>query len=69
MEKKLIITPDRARGFLAAVIREWDSQGLYIKAVKVKRNEEGELQGILLTYEEREPETDREPSGERGSNG
>jgi len=58
MERKLIITPERARGFLIAVMREWDSQGLLIRSVKVKRDAGDAVQNILLTYEDRREEDD-----------
>ena len=57
MDKTKLINPDRARGFLIAVMKEWDRQGLSIRSIRVNRNSQDVIQNVLLTYDERR-ETD-----------
>ena len=52
MDKKLNINPERARGFLMAIMKEWDRQGLLIQHIRVKRDTQDGIKNVLMTYDE-----------------
>ncbi len=45
---------EAVRAFLAAAIRRFEAIGIYIESVRIKRNEDGSLKSIVLSYEDRE---------------
>lgn len=53
---------DAVRAFLAAANKQFEAQGIYLERVLLKRDENGSLTGITLSYEDRgeEPAEDRE---------
>lgn len=53
---------DAVRAFLAAANKQFEAQGIYLERVLLKRDENGSLTGITLSYEDRgeEPETEDE---------
>lgn len=53
-EKKEDSRIDLARAFLGAAIRRFEAIGIYIESVRIKRNEDGSLKSIVLSYEDRE---------------
>lgn len=55
-EKKI----DAVRAFLIAANKQFEDQGIYLERVLLKRDENGSLTGITLSYEDRgeEPETE-----------
>lgn len=55
-EKKI----DAVRAFLIAANKQFEAQGIYLERVLLKRDENGFLTGITLSYEDRgeEPETE-----------
>lgn len=55
-EKKI----DAVRAFLIAANKQFEAQGIYLERVLLKRDENGSLTGITLSYEDRgeEPETE-----------
>ena len=55
-EKKI----EAVRAFLAAANKQVEAQGIYLERVLLKRDEDGSLTGITLSYEDRgeEPETE-----------
>lgn len=53
-EKKEDSRIDLARAFLGAAIRRLEAIGIYIESVRIKRNEDGSLKSIVLSYEDRE---------------
>lgn len=57
-EKKI----DAVRAFLAAANKQFEAQGIRLERVLLKRDENGSLTGITLSYEDRgeEPAEDRE---------
>lgn len=44
------------RAFIAAAIRQFESQGIYIERVMIKRDESGKVTDISLAYEDRREE-------------
>ena len=55
-EKKI----EAVRAFLAAANKQVEAQGIYLERVLLKRDENGSLTGITLSYEDRgeKPETE-----------
>ena len=55
-EKKI----EAVRAFLAAANKQFEAQGIYLERVLLKRDENGSLTGITLSYEDRgeKPETE-----------
>ena len=55
-EKKI----EAVRAFLIAANTQFEAQGIYLERVLLKRDENGSLTGITLSYEDRgeEPETE-----------
>ena len=55
-EKKI----EAVRAFLAAANTQFEAQGIYLERVLLKRDENGSLTGITLSYEDggEEPETE-----------
>ena len=53
-EKKEDSRIDLARAFLGTAIRHFEAIGIYIESVRIKRNEDGSLKSIVLSYEDRE---------------
>ena len=44
---------DAVRAFLAAANKQFEAQGIYLERVLLKRDENGSLTGITLSYEDR----------------
>lgn len=44
------------RAFIAAASRQFESQGIYIERVMIKRDESGKVTDISLAYEDRREE-------------
>ena len=53
---------EAVRAFLAAANKQFEAQGIYLERVLLKRDENGSLTGITLSYKDRgeEPAEDRE---------
>lgn len=54
MERERIINEIRA--FMAAASRQFESQGIHIERVMIKRDESGKVSDISLAYEDRREE-------------
>lgn len=44
---------EAVRAFLAAANKQFEAQGIYLERVLLKRDENGSLTGITLSYEDR----------------
>lgn len=52
MQRKVSI--DEIRDFLLAANRQFEQGGIYIKTAHFERTEDGAIQGVRFSYEERE---------------
>lgn len=50
---------DAVRAFLAAANKQFEAQGIRLERVIFKRDEEGKLSGVRLSYEDTNPDDEK----------